>query len=28
MAWMIKKLNVAQDGHPDKEPIVRTNFIR
>ena len=28
MAWMIKKLNVAQDGHPEKEPIVRTNFIR
>ena len=28
MAWMIKKLNVAQDGHPEKEPVVRTNFIR
>ena len=23
-----RKLNVAQDGHPEKEPIVRTNFIR
>ena len=28
MAWMIKKLNVAEDGHPQKEQSVWTNFIR
>lgn len=28
MAWMIKRLNVAVDGHPDLEPPVRTNFIK
>lgn len=28
MAWMIKKLNVAQNGHPKPEPKVATNFIR
>ena len=25
MAWMIKKLNVAEDGHPQKEQPVWTN---
>ena len=28
MAWMLKKLNVAEDGHPVLEPRVPTNFIR
>ena len=28
MAWMIKKLNVTECGHPQKEQPVRTNFIR
>ena len=28
MAWMIKTLNVAEDGHPQKEQPVWTNFIR
>ncbi len=28
MAWMIKKLNIAADGHPVQEPPLRTNFIR
>lgn len=28
MAWMIKKLNVAEDGHPELEQPVWTNFIR
>lgn len=28
MAWMIKRLNVAEDGHPQLEPALRTNFIR
>ena len=28
MAWMIKKLNVPQDGHPALESPARTNFIR
>ena len=28
MAWMIKKLNVAEDGHPELEPPIWTNFIR
>ena len=27
-AWMIKRLNVAVDGHPEKEQPVWTNFIR
>ncbi|MBR6716573.1 MAG: flavodoxin family protein [Prevotella sp.] len=28
MAWMMKKLNVAEDGHPELEQPVWTNFIR
>ena len=28
MAWMIKKLNVCEDGHPQMEPRVWTNFVR
>lgn len=28
MAWMIKKLNTREDGHPTHEPLARTNFIR
>lgn len=28
MAWVIKKLNVAEDGHPQQEQPVWTNFIR
>ena len=28
MAWMIKKLDVCNQGHPEVEPQVRTNFIR
>ena len=28
MAWMIQRLNVAEDGHPDQEIPMRTNFIR
>ena len=28
MAWMIKKLNTREEGHPEPEPQVRTNFIR
>lgn len=28
MAWMIKKLNTREDGHPSSEPRVWTNFIR
>lgn len=28
MAWMIKKLNVREDGHPQLEQPQRTNFIR
>jgi multimeric flavodoxin WrbA len=28
MAWMIKKLNVSEDGHPALEQPVWTNFIR
>ena len=28
MAWMIRKLNIAEDGHPQLESPVRTNFIR
>ena len=27
MAWMIKKLNVSEDGHPELEQPVWTNFI-
>ena len=28
MSWMIKKLNVREDGHPAQEPRVWTNVIR
>lgn len=28
MVWMMKKLNVAEDGHPELEQPVWTNFIR
>ena len=28
MAWMIKKLNVSEEGHPEQEQHVWTNFIR
>ena len=28
MAWMIHKLNVSEDGHPELERPLRTNFIR
>ena len=28
MAWMIRKLNVSEDGYPKLESPVRTNFIR
>ncbi len=28
MAWMIKRLDIGNQGHPDVEPQVRTNFIR
>lgn len=28
MAWMIKKLNVREEGHPQPEPRVASNFIR
>jgi multimeric flavodoxin WrbA len=28
MAWMIQRLNVSEDGHPELEAPVRTNFIR
>jgi hypothetical protein len=28
MAWMIHKLNVMEDGHPELERPVRTSFIR
>ena len=28
MAWMIRKLNVSEDGHPEMEQPLRTNFIR
>ena len=28
MAWMISKLNVAHDGHPQREQPTWTNFIR
>lgn len=28
MAWMIKKMNMREEGHPKQEPHVWTNFIR
>ena len=28
MAWMIRKLNVSEEGHPKLESPLRTNFIR
>ena len=28
MAWMIQKLNVSENGHPEMEPRLWTNFIR
>ena len=28
MAWMLKKLNVAEDGHPQQEQRSWTNFIK
>jgi len=28
MAWMIDRLNIAENGHPELEPRVATNFIR
>ena len=28
MAWMIKKMNMREEGHPEQEPHVWTNFIR
>lgn len=28
MAWMLKRLNLKEEGHPDLEPQLRTNFIR
>ena len=28
MAWMVKKLNVAEEGHPELEQRCWTNFIR
>ena len=28
MAWMIKKLNIREEGHPEREQPLRTNFIR
>ena len=28
MAWMIERLNPAENGHPELEPRVATNFIR
>ena len=28
MAWMIRKLNVSEGGHPELESPLRTNFIR
>ncbi len=28
MAWMLKRLNVAEDGHPTLEPRIATSFIR
>ncbi|MCR5180363.1 MAG: flavodoxin family protein [Bacteroidaceae bacterium] len=28
MAWMVKRLNVREEGHPEMESPLRTNFIR
>ena len=28
MAWIIRKLNVSVEGHPELESPLRTNFIR
>ena len=28
MAWMIKRLNVAEEGHPELEARVRTSFLK
>lgn len=28
MAWMLKRLNLQEEGRPDLEPQLRTNFIR
>ena len=28
MAWMLRKLNVREEGHPELEPRISTNFIR
>lgn len=28
MAWMLKRLNLREEGRPDLEPQLRTNFIR
>jgi len=28
MAWMLKRLNVSEEGHPKQEQPLRTNFIR
>ena len=28
MTWMIRNLNVNEDGHPELESPLRTNFIR
>ncbi len=28
MAWMVRKLNVNEEGHPELESPLRTNFIR
>ena len=28
MAWMIRKLNDGEEGHPELESPLRTNFIR
>jgi len=28
MAWMLKRLNLNEEGHPDLEPQLRTSFIR
>ena len=28
MAWMIRQLNVSEEGHPELERPLRTNFIK
>ena len=28
MAWLINKLNISEEGHPELEPRISTNFIR